>query len=59
MSPNFVSDTSDLAEVVNQYLQVADGGRSDDLQEVDFRLQAMSTVLEQYIGIYGTNLAAG
>ncbi len=57
LSPNLVGDLSALSDRLNGFLDLADGGQSDDPTELARRYQALKNVWCSVVGLYGANLS--
>lgn len=53
----FITDLSDLVESANHYLDLADGGHSDETDDLTQRFQALSKKMQYVTGRYGTDLS--
>lgn len=57
LSPNLVGDLSTLCDRLNGFLDLADGGQSDDPTELARRYQALKNVWCSVVGLYGADLS--
>ncbi|HEY9824932.1 MAG TPA: hypothetical protein V6D19_05755 [Stenomitos sp.] len=58
ISPNLVGDLSELSASLNRFLDLADGGRLDDPDELQQRYQTLKQVWCSVVGLYGPGLSA-